>query len=90
MSRSRTAVRARRRRKQAGRRRHPSQKSIGGSLLLEILALAAFLMLLSVTKGGGDVVPKGNVASDQPADFSCILAGYLTDQLDRYRPFAGY
>ncbi len=83
MYRSRSASQSNRRRKRTPKKQ---QQSVVGNLLLELIALAAFWGIISVSKFEGSVAHHRQDASAQSTtEFGALLAGLLTDQLERYR-----
>lgn len=61
------------------------KSSIVGNIMMEVLAIAAFLALLSASKDYSSV--ESSQLAEQPvrtAEYSSMLQGYFSDQLQRH------
>lgn len=71
-------------RNRTGRRRSRN-KSIAGSLILEVIAIVALIMMLSNSKFGKEAAhsPPDDLTANRTTEFGSMITGFLTDQLAR-------
>lgn len=70
-------------------RRRKAKSSVVGNIMMEVLAVAAFLALLSASKDYSNV-DSTKLADKQPlrtAEYSSMLQGYFSDQFQRHGVF---
>lgn len=75
-------TRSKRKRRKSKRKK---KSSIVGNIMLEVLAVAAFLALLSASKDYSNV--ESTQLAEQPvrtAEYSSMLQGYFSDQFKRH------
>ena len=70
------------------RKKRKGKSAVVGKLLLEVIAVAAFWIMLSIAKfDGSPNQDRQDALPNRPSEFGAVISGLFSDQLDRHRLF---